>query len=55
MHSKQSGGKLIVILLLNNRNIMTYYKYMLMFQIDVGSGYFARSIILLLDSNLLLF
>ena len=31
---------------------MTYYKYMLMFQIDVGSGYFAINIILLLESSL---
>ena len=34
---------------------MTYYKYMLMFQIDVGSGYFAINVILLLESSLLLF
>ena len=45
-------GKQFVSLLLNNRNIMTYYKYMLMFEIDVGSGYFAINVILLLESSL---
>ena len=52
IYSKISVGKQIVSLLLNNRNIMTYYKYMLMFQIDVGSGYFAINVILLLESSL---
>ena len=31
---------------------MIYYKYMLMFEIDVGSGYFAMNVILLLESSL---